>query len=474
MVSNDVVAMSAVALMAAIHKRELSCVEVMEAYLGRIAARNPQHNALVAMRDASQLLEEASEQDRALGRGDTCGMLHGFPMAPKDLQPVAGMASTRGSLVFKDNIPDTDAQVVARMRSAGALFVGRSNTPEFGLGGHTYNSIYGITGNAYDPALSAGGSSGGAGVAVSMQMLPFADGSDMMGSLRTPAAFNGIYGLRTTPGLIPNGVQDASVTPTLSVLGPMARSIPDLALLLSVMADFPKKLPFKPMAQTAAYTEPLLRDFRGTRAAWLGNLNGRLAFEAGVLDACTAALPLFNAIGCQVEHHVPQFDYDALWQSWIDLRSHLFYRANAETLSVEQHFAMIKPEAQWEFQRGKRLAADQVDSAKHIRSQWQALLDEVFTRYDYLLVPSAQAFPFEVAQHWPSVIDGRSMDTYHRWMEVVILASMAGAPALSVPVGDPKVGRGAGIQIIARPDAELAIMQLGHAYDQARGNPAAS
>ncbi|AEC19151.1 amidase [Pusillimonas sp. T7-7] len=470
MARNDLISMSAVALMTAIHKRELSCVEVMQAYLDRIAACNPEHNALVAIRDASQLLSEAGQKDRSLERGDVCGLLHGFPMAPKDLQPVAGMASTRGSLVFKNNIPDTDAEVVARMRAAGALFVGRSNTPEFGLGGHTYNPVYGITGNAHDPGLSAGGSSGGAGVAVAKLMLPLADGSDMMGSLRTPAAFNGIYGFRTTPGLIPNGVQDASVAPALSVGGPMARSVPDLALLLSVMADFPEKLPFMRTAQAAAFTEPLLRDFRGTRVAWLGDLNGHLAFEAGVLDACTAALPRFSATGCTVEQYVPKFDYDALWHSWIDLRSHLFYRTNAEALGVEQHFAMIKPEAQWEFLRGERLMADQVDTAKHIRSQWQALLGDVFSHYDYLLVPSAQVFPFQTAQHWPSVIDGRSMDTYHRWMEVVILASMAGAPSLSVPVGDAFVGRGAGIQIIARPDAELSVMQLGHAYDQARGS----
>lgn len=464
----EIVALDAVTLMEKIHTHALSCAEVMEAYLVRIAQCNPQHNALVAMKDASELFDDARHLDRAGKSNDEMGMLHGFPQAPKDLLPVAGMPSTRGSRVFKDLVPDTDAPTFARMRKAGALFVARTNTPEFGLGGHTYNPVYGVTRNAFTPALSAGGSSGGAAVAVALHMLPVADGSDMMGSLRTPAAFNGIYGLRTTPGLIPNGDQSVLVQPALSVAGPMARNLPDLALLLSVMADFPAALPFERKAKSSGFLNPLLRDFRGANVAWLGDINGYLPFEMGVLDACNEGVSLFEDIGCRVESYVPPFDYGALWQSWIDLRSALFFKSNAGTLDVDNHFSLIKPEAQWEFERGRRLDTIQIDAALRVRAQWRDALDKAFGQFEFLLLPSAQVFPFPVEQHWPDAIGGRSMDTYHRWMEVVIPAAMGGTPALSIPAGDPQHGRGAGIQIIARAQAELAVMQLGHAYDLAR------
>lgn len=465
---NEIVALDALALIEKIHQRKLSCVEVMEAYLPHIKQYNPTHNALIALQDESQLLEEARQKDKKANIGAMSGLMHGVPQAPKDLQLVAGMPSTRGSLVFKDTIAENDAMLFSRIRDAGAIFVGRSNTPEFGLGGHTYNAVYGTTGNASNPLLSAGGSSGGAGVAVAMHMLPVADGSDMMGSLRTPAAFNGVYGLRPTPGLIPNGMIDPVVKPSLSVAGPMARNIPDLAMLFSVMADFPKSMPFKPEAKLTAFLNPLYKNFKNIRVGWMRDLNGYLPFEKGVLEACEQSLGFFEEIGCDVEAFVPQFNYESLWQAWIDLRSYLFFKNNALVLSCPKNYALIKPEAQWEFERGKKITDQKIAVAKRVRHEWVVTLARAFQAYDFLLLPSTQVFPFSNECHWPSQLGEKKMDSYHRWMEVVIPASMGGTPALSVPVEGNLITRRTGIQIIAPPYAELAVLQLSHAYDLAR------
>ncbi|MFA5520797.1 MAG: amidase [Castellaniella sp.] len=465
--NNDIIHLDAVDLMEQLHGGGLSCAEVMQAFLQRIEECNPAHNALVAMEDPEQLMAQARTMDDSGTAPQAHQLLYGMPQAPKDLLPVAGMPSTRGSLLFKDEIPQEDTELFARMRAAGALFVGRSNTPEFGLGAHTYNPVYGITRNAWDTAVSAGGSSGGAAVAIARHMLPVADGSDMMGSLRTPAAFNGVYGLRTTPGLVPNGVPNPLVSPSLSVAGPMARNIPDLAMLLAVMAGFPAQLPFGATPKAQAFRDPLARDFKGVRVGWLGSLNGLLAFDEGVLEACESVLPLLADLGCHIEPHVPDFDYRELWQSWLDLRSALFYDNNNAVLSVKENLERIKPEAQWEYIRGTELKPEQFETAKDIRRRWLDQLDQTYAQFEFLLMPTAQVFPFAAESHWPAQVGGRRMDTYHRWMEAVVPASMGGAPTISIPVRGRNIRPGAGVQIFARPGADLAVMQLAHAYDLA-------
>lgn len=465
---DGIAALDALTLVQAIHAGEVSCVEVMDACLDRIQALNPVHNALVALEDSQHLRDQARAADAALRSGQPVGVLHGVPQAPKDIMPVRGMRTTKGCVLFQDHVPQEDAVAFARMRREGAIFVGRSNTPEFGLGGHTYNAVYGITRNAHDPALSAGGSSGGAAVAVASGMLPVADGSDMMGSLRTPAAFNGIFGLRTTPGLIPHGAANPDVAPALSVCGPMARNVPDLALMLSALADFPAQLPFRRSTRTQDYLTPLQRDLRGVRVGWLGDLDGHLPMQPGVLEDCIAALSQFGDTGCRIEPVTPAFDLDALWQAWIDLRSFQFYRSNAPVLEDPASFARIKPEAQWEFQRGRQLSAERVAQATQVRRQWQACVQDLFGRFDYLLLPSAQVYPFAAESHWPATVGRADMDTYHRWMQAVIAATMAAVPALSVPAGQARGARAVGIQILAPAHGELAAMQLAHAYDQAR------
>lgn len=467
---NPIVELDAVALSRTIHAREVSCVEVLDAYLTQIDLQNPRVNAIVAQADRPTLHALAAERDDELRRGISRGPLHGMPQAPKDIMPAAGMVTTKGSPIFAGQVSPTDAVIYERMRTGGALFVGRTNSPEFGLGGHTYNPVYGTTRNAWEPSRSAGGSSGGAAVAVALHMLPVADGSDMMGSLRTPAAFNHVYGLRTSFGTVPHGPGDEVFFQQFSVAGPMARNVPDLALLLSVQAGFDARLPLTRRTDSSEdYTLPLVREWKSTRIGWLGNLGGQLPMDPGLLDTCAASLAHFRSIGCIVEDAQPAFDLEALWHAWIDLRSFSVAGANKALWDDPAKRAMLKPEAAWEIERGLALTGNRIYEAMRIRSAWYQALRALFEQYDYLVMPATQVFPFDANWDWPHAIDGRDMDTYHRWMQVVIPATMAGLPALAAPAGFGANGLPAGIQIIGPAQTDFAVLQLGHAYDQAGG-----
>jgi len=467
---SGIVDLDAVALSDAIRTRQVSCVEVLQAYLAQIDQLNPIVNAIVAEQDRDVLQTQAGELDGQLARGTHLGPLHGFPQAPKDIAPVRGMVTTKGSPIYAGQVTQTDAIVYERMRAAGALFIGRTNSPEFGLGGHTYNPVYGPTRNAYDPARSAGGSSGGAGVAVALRMLPVADGSDMMGSLRTPAAFNNVYGMRTTPGCVPHGPSDEIFWQQFSVSGPMARNVPDLALLLSVQAGFDARQPLtRRDDDPREFVTALQHDCAGMRIGWLGDLGGHLATEPGVLDVCVDALKHFEAIGCRVEAAQPAFDLAQLWRAWLDLRSFTFAGSNARLYQDPQTRTLLKPEAVWEIERGLQLSGQDVFQAAAVRSAWYAAIQQLFEKFDFLVLPTAQVFPFAVEQHWPAQVGGRDMDTYHRWMEAVVPATMAGLPALAAPAGFGAGGLPAGIQIIGPAQRDLAVLQVGLAYDQASG-----
>ncbi|WP_250454860.1 amidase [Caballeronia sp. ATUFL_M2_KS44] len=467
---NDIVSLNAVALSKAIQARDVSCVEVMHAYLAQVDRFNPQVNAIVAMQDRDALVAIARQRDEQLARGERSGPLHGFPQAPKDILPVAGMVTTKGSPIFAGEITQTDAIVFERMRRAGAVFIGRTNSPEFGLGGHTYNPVYGTTRNAFDPSRSAGGSSGGAAVAVALRMLPFADGSDMMGSLRTPAAFNNVFGFRTSPGCVPYAPSDDVFFQQFSVVGPIARTIEDLGLLLSTQAGFDARAPLSRRSDSPAdFAHALERDMRGTRIGWLGDLGGHLAMESGLLDTCSSALRHFEAAGCVAEPAEVNFDLDRLWQAWLDLRSFSFAGNNAPLYRDDAKRAKLKPEAVWEIERGLRLSGEDVSRAARDRSSWYQALNALFGRFDFLVMPATQVFPFDATLDWPHAIGDRAMDTYHRWMEAVIAATMASLPALCAPAGFGANGLPAGVQIIGPAQMDLAVLQMGLAYDRASG-----
>ena len=468
---SDIPDLSATALCASIHRREVSCTEVLDAFLHQIDRLNPRVNAIVAMADRDALHALAGERDAQLARGQSMGPLHGFPQAPKDIAPVAGMVTTNGSPIFRGQVTQTDSAGNGRLRAAGAVFVGRTNSPEFGLGAHTYNPVYGITRNAFDPSRSAGGSSGGAAVALSLRMLPVADGSDMMGSLRTPAAFNNVFGLRTSPGCVPAGPGDEVFFQSFSVVGPMARSVSDLAMLLSVQAGFDARVPLtRRQDNPSLFAQPLDVDLRGTRIGWLGNLGGHLTMEPGLLELDRQSLAHFEAIGCRVGEASPRFDLARLWQAWIDLRSFTVSGNYAALYQDPARRALLKPEAVWEIERGLALTGPQVFQAAQVRSAWYQELGRLFGEFDFLVMPTTQVFPFNAELHWPDRIAERTMDTYHRWMESVVPATMGGLPTLGAPAGFSATGLPAGIQIIGPPQADLAVLRLGHAYDLASGH----
>jgi amidase len=462
----DITSMDAVDLSSAIRQRQVSCREVMEAFLARIDHLNPKVNAIVSLRDRENVLREADDRDRQIARGEYLGWMHGFPQAPKDLAATAGIPTTLGSPIHRNNVPMQDAIIVERVRKNGAILIGKTNTPEFGLGSQTYNAVFGTTLNAYDQTKTAGGSSGGAAAALALHLLPVADGSDMMGSLRNPAAFNNIFGFRPSFGCVPYGPTDEVFYQQLATEGPMGRTVTDLAMLLSVQAGFDSRVPLSGNEDPVIFSQPLHRDFKDVRIAWMGDWDGHLPMGEGVLEICRKALAVFEAIGCRVEEALPDFSPERLWQTWLTLRGFLVAGIAGPLYAEPAKRTLMKPELIWEIENGLKLSAEEVYRASINRSAWYSALNALFSEYDYLLLPCAQVFPFDAGIHWPQEIAGKSMDTYHRWMEAVIGPTLAGLPAISVPVGFNDSGLPMGLQVIGKTRGDLSVLQLAYAYEQ--------
>lgn len=462
----DIVGLDARRLSQAIHARAVSCVEVMTAYLDHIERVNPVVNAIVSLEPRDLLLRQAQDRDDALGRGESQGWLHGIPQAVKDLLPTRGIRSTWGSPILASFVPEVDAIAVERLRGAGAILIGKTNVPEFGLGSQTYNEVFGTTRNAYDLSRTAGGSSGGAAVALALRMLPCADGSDHAGSLRNPAAFNNVLGFRTTFGCVPSADRDVFLA-ALGVVGPMARTVTDLALLLSVMAGYDPRAPLSARDDPARFRQPLERDVAGTRIGWLGDYGGQVPFEPGVLELCRSAVGVLASLGCVVDEVALDQPLEPLWQSWMALRAHEIGVLLRPLHADPAKRAMMKPEVCWEVERGAGLTAAALSDASVARTAWYHRVLGLFDRFDYLVAPSAQVFPFDAAVHWPREIAGTAMDSYHRWMQVVVPVTMAGCPALNVPAGFSAAGLPMGIQLVGRPHDEVGCLQLARAYEQA-------
>jgi amidase len=465
--ASALVAMSAMDLAAAIRSRAVSCVETMRAYLQQIARLNPQVNAIVSLQDHELLLQQAHERDAQLAQGQYLGWMHGLPHAAKDLVLTAGIRTTCGSPLL-DGIPAHDSILAERLRKHGAILIGKTNMAEFSLGSQTYNTVFGTTLNAYDQSKAAGGSSGGAAVALALRMLPVADGSDMMGSLRNPAAFNNVFGFRPSCGRVPAAGGELFLQ-QLSRAGAMGRGVADVAMLMSVIAGPDERAPLSIEEDPRVFRQSLQRSFNGTRLGWLGDLGGYLPFEPGVLEVCRQALQQFEALGCVVEELRLPLPPAQLWDSWLKLRQWLVAGELEVLYSDPAKRALMKPEAQWEVEGGRSLSALDVYQASLARSDWYRAADALLRRVDYLLLPSAQVFPFDAAVHWPKSINGVVMDTYHRWMEVVVPASLLSGPVLNVPVGFGKQNLPMGMQIIGRHHQDFAVLQLGHAYEQVAG-----
>ena len=463
---HEIVALDATSLAAAIASRAVSCREVMAAHLARIEAANPAVNAIVSLRPPEALFEEADSRDDELARGVSRGPLHGFPHAVKDLAPTRGLRTTWGSPLHRDHVPAHDALFVERLRAAGAIIIGKTNTPEFGLGSHTFNEVFGATGNAFDPALSAGGSSGGAAVALALRMVPLADGSDFAGSLRNPAGWNGVFGLRPSAGRVPALPEpEGYLSPQLVTDGPMARTVADLSLLLSVMSGADPRAPLS-LAEPPLPAELLDGDVRGGRIGWLGDLDGALPMEEGILALAERALGALMAAGCAVEPATLGLDVERLWRCWLVWRHALIAGRHHRTYADATARKMLKPEMIFEIEGGLRLSAADLYDASATRTALRATMLRLLERYDALALPSAQVFPFPRHWRWPREIAGRPMDAYHRWMEVVTPGTLSGCPVICLPAGlGGTPTRPSGLQLIGRPGGERALLRLARAFE---------
>ena len=452
--------LTATELAARIRTRDVSCREVMDAHLAQIDRVNPQVNAIVTLL-ADRGREGAAEADDALSRGQDVGPLHGLPIAHKDLVLTKGIRTTLGSPIFADFIPDQDEIIVERLRSAGAIAIGKTNTPEFGAGSQTYNDVFGETLNPYDVSTTCGGSSGGAAVSLATGMLPIADGSDLGGSLRNPASFCNVVGFRPSPGRVPTWPHRVGWFP-LAVEGPMARSVQDVALLLSVMAGPDPRTPIANSESGEKFRQPLERSFTNTRIAWSPTLGG-LPVDARVTDLLESQRSPFADLGCEIEEATPDFqDADEVFRVW---RAWYFDLALGELLP--EHRDKMKDTVIWNIEEGTKLTGPQIGQAEKKRTLLYHRVREFMEQYEFLILPVSQVPPFDVKQRYVTEINGVQMDTYLDWMRSCYYISVTGLPSISVPCGFTPEGLPVGVQIVGRHQDELGVLQLAYAFEQA-------
>ena len=447
-------------LVARMARGEISCVETMRAFLERIEALNPAVNAICTL-DPDGAMEAAQEAERRRSAGREPGPLYGLPMAIKDLVEVAGMRTTYGSPLMRDNVPDSDALFVQRLRAAGALVIGKTNTPEWGAGSHTFNPIFGHTRNPYDLERSAGGSSGGAAAALATGMLPLADGSDLGGSLRNPASFCNVVGFRPSLGRVPVHPSRSLYEP-LSVLGPMARDVEDAGLLLSVMAGPDPRDPLSIEQDASVFRAPLGRDLRGLRVAWSPDL-GHLPVEPAVIEALQPALQTLEDLGCRVEAAEP--DLRDAEEIFLTLRSVTFAAEFGPLLEgAREH---LKDTVVWNTERGLGVDALELGRARRAHAQLYARSVAFFQDYDFLVLPAAQVLPFPSQWDWVREIEGEPLENYLQWMQICCAITLTGLPALSVPAGMSPQGLPVGLQLVAGPHRDWEALHFAHGFEQA-------
>ena len=452
---------TAVELAALIRRGEVSAVEVLTAHLKRIDAVNPALNAIVTYLP-EMALELARSADEKQARGEQLGLLHGLPIAHKDLFETAGIRTTMGSPAFSDYIPESDDLIIARLKQAGCITLGKTNVPEFGAGSHTFNPVFGATRNPYDRSKTCGGSSGGAAVALAAGMIPIADGSDMGGSLRNPASFCNVVGLRPTPGRVPQ-YPKGNAWSTLSVDGPMGRTVQDVALMLQAIAGYDSRAPISLGQPASAFAADLERDFANVRIAWSPDLGG-LPVDSQVTDVIQRQLPVFSDLGCSVEPAQP--DFTDAYDIFQTLRAWNF------ELSFAEHFAefgegAFKETIRWNVAQGKQLSAGQISRTEARRTELFHRVREFLNKYEYLLLPTAQVPPFPIEREYPQEIAGVAMTTYIDWMMTCAYITVTGLPAISVPCGFTVDGLPVGLQIVGRPRADFAVLQLAYAFQEA-------
>jgi len=450
--------LSAVDLASRIRRKQLSARDVMAAHLARIERVNPKINAIVTL-VADRAMSDAKKADEWQARGGMLGPLHGLPVAHKDLVSTAGIRTTYGSPMYKDFVPTTDALIVKRIRAAGAIMLGKTNTPEWGAGSNTFNPVFGATVNPYNQTKTVGGSSGGAAAALRCGMVPIAGGSDTGGSLRNPAAFTNVVGFRPSPGRVPD--DDGSWSP-LSTAGPMARTVADVALFLSSMVGPYAPDPLSIDENGARFRAPLARSFRGTRLAWFKDLGG-IPFESEITRVVHASRQAFLDLGCIVEEAEP--DFTGVDEAFPILR-HLSYHSSYAKRARENP-AMFKDSVKWEIAEAERNTGADVARASARQALLYTETFRFFEQYDYFVLPVTQVEPFDVTTEYPATVAGTAMPTYIDWMRSCWYITFMACPAISVPAGFSASGLPVGLQIVGRHRGDWSVLQMAHAFEQA-------
>ncbi|MDB5825008.1 MAG: Amidase [Herminiimonas sp.] len=458
--TQEICFMSATEMAAQIRSGNLSAVEIMEAHLEQIESVNPQVNAIVTL-DSERALASAKAADEMQARGTLLGPLHGIPVAHKDLMMTKGMRTTFGSKVYEHFIPTESSLIVERQQKAGAISVGKTNTPEFAAGAQTFNAVFGATRNPYDLSKTCGGSSGGSAVALATGMVPLADGTDMGGSLRCPANFTNIVGLRPSIGRVPQ-FPAPDGWGALSVSGPMARTVQDVALHLSVMAGPDARDPLSITEDGARFRAPLERNFKGVRIAWSSDMGG-LPVDKRVMRALDSQRHVFEDMGCIVEDACP--DFRDAHEVFMTLRAYSFELQLGELM--DKNPGILKDAIVWNIEAGRKLTGSQLARAEKLRTELFQRMHRFMQSYEFIVFPVNQVLPFPIEQQYVAEIDGVKMDSYIDWVRSCYYITAATNPAISVPCGFTDEGLPVGMQIVGRNRGEFDLLQIAHAFELA-------
>ena len=445
-----------------IKSREISIKEVIEYYLDKIDKVNPRLNAIVLQKDRELIIQEAITKDNAK---EIDKPLNGLPVAIKDLTDVVGFKTTYGFPGSKNNQPKKNSLFVNRLIDKGAIIIGKTNTAELGVGGHTINRLFGPTSNAYDLSKSAAGSSGGASSAVASGLLPFADGTDQMGSCRGPAAYANIYGFRPTPGLIAADRQGQNLDiPILTTPGCFARNPRDMSILLDEIVGSNPVDKFSFDLDSSFKKQKISeKEFSSFKIGWLSNMNGDYIVEKDILEICEAKLKDLEKINLKIETLKPKINTNILWKSWTSLRSKSIYE---DTLAMNiSDISTMTYQAIWEYNKGKEITSEELQLALDQKQKCLNQINLIFEKFDFLVLPSAQIFPFDKNLQFPKNINGKTLDTYHRWLEVFILSSLLELPSITIPVGFNKDDMPMGMQIVGKNKDDLKLFSFASKYE---------
>jgi amidase len=460
MPSNDLCFLGACEQEQLIRSKKISVTQLITAHLDQVERFNPKLNAIVTL-TAESALQAAKEADAQLARQDAIGALHGLPVAHKDLFLTKGVKTTFGSPIYKDNIPQVDSLPVERQKNAGAISLGKTNTPEFGAGSQTFNSVFGTTLNPYDLTKTCGGSSGGGAVALATGMVALADGTDLGGSLRNPANFCNLVGFRPSVGRVPTWPEQLGWY-TMSVAGPMARSVEDLALMMSVLSGPDDRSPIALDTPGTIFTSPLKRNFKGCRVAYSEDLGG-LPLEPEVRTVMRAAREVFERLGCEViDAEIDLSEAGEIFMLWRAWRTELRIAP-----LLASHKDQLKDTVIWNAEQGLDLTGPQLARAEAKRTEIYHRMREFMNTYEFFILPVNQVVPFSVDLDYPREINGVKMNTYIDWQKTAYFISAMGNPAISVPAGFTDSGLPVGVQIVGGHRQDLAVLQMAYAFEQA-------